>query len=163
MIISNPNGVFLKKGFTPEQASDMIADAGFTGIDFGFHASEEFYNESTDSELFKERFTELRKRAESKGVVYDQAHAPFPSSNIDDELTEKIFHNIVRSIRNASYLGIPIVVVHPCQHLTYCNEGVPEQLYEYTIKFYNALKPYAEEYGVKIAVENNHFKGCTVI
>lgn len=164
MIISNTISAFVKKGFTLEETVDINAAAGFTGIDFGFHNSEKYYNEDTDSEIFKEYFTELRKRAESKGVVFAQAHAPAPSSDRDEAISEKIFHNIRRTLRNASYLGIPIVVVHPCQHLTFCKEGVPELLYEYNMKFYNALKPYAEEYGVKIALENmwQYIKGNNI-
>ena len=57
-------------------------------------------------------------------------------------------------MKNASYLGVKHIVVHPCQHLDYHIEGNPEILFEYNMDFYKKLIPYAEEYDIKIAVEN---------
>jgi sugar phosphate isomerase/epimerase len=131
-----------------------MADAGFDAIDFSFHISSEYYREQTDGEAGRDKFLAWRALAESRGLVFNQAHAPEGSSFRDMNATVKRFHDIRRAIRNASYLGIPIVVVHPVQHLPYCLDGVPEQLFEWNMQFYNALKPYCEEYGVKIAVEN---------
>ena len=131
-----------------------MADAGFDAIDFSFHISEQYYGECTDGEAGKEKFQAWRSLAESRGLVFNQAHAPEGSSFRDMDRTVRRFHDIRRAIRNASYLGIPTIVVHPVQHLPYCEPGVPEQLFEWNMQFYNALKPYAEEYGVKIGVEN---------
>ena len=131
-----------------------MADAGFDAIDFSFHISEQYYGECTDGEAGKEKFKAWRSIAESRGLVFNQAHAPEGSSFRDMDRTVRRFHDIRRAIRNASYLGIPTIVVHPVQHLPYCEPGVPEQLFEWNMQFYNALKPYAEEYGVKIGVEN---------
>lgn len=57
-------------------------------------------------------------------------------------------------MRNASLLGVRNIIVHPCQHLEYCKEGVPEELFEYSINFYKKLLPYCEEYNIKVALEN---------
>ena len=57
-------------------------------------------------------------------------------------------------MRNASYLGVRNIIVHPCQHLVYADEGNPEKLFEYNLDFYKRLIPYAEECGIKIAIEN---------
>ena len=137
-----------------EEAIDLMADAGFDAIDFSFHLRSEYYNADTDGELGRIRFTEWRKRAEALGLVFNQAHAPEGSSFTDMDRTVQRFHEIRRAIRNASYLGVPIIVVHPVQHLPYCEAGVPEQLFEMNMKFYSALKPYCEEYNIKIALEN---------
>lgn len=153
MLLSSSHSQFAKKMPT-EDAINLMADAGFDAIDFSFHISEEYYGECTDGEAGKEKFKTWRAIAESRGLVFNQAHAPEGSSFRDMDRTVRRFHDIRRAIRNASYLGIPIIVVHPVQHLQYCEEGVPEQLFEWNMQFYNALKPYAEEYGVKIGVEN---------
>lgn len=87
-------------------------------------------------------------------MVFNQAHAPYPSSAADHVKTEEIFGNIVRSMKYASHLGIGVIVVHPCQHLPYAEEGNPESLCEMNMDFYNRLKPYCEEYQIQIAVEN---------
>ncbi len=136
-----------------ENAITTMAEAGFDALDFSFFTPE-FYDEGTDGEEFRKYFTGVRAFAESKGLVFNQAHAPFPSSRPDEKVTEGIFWDIVRSMRNASYLGIPIIVVHPVQHLDYYTEGNPELLFEMNMDFYNRLLPYAKEYGIRIAVEN---------
>ena len=153
MLLSSSHSQFARKMST-EEAIDLMADAGFDAIDFSFHLRSEYYNADTDGELGRIRFTEWRKRAEALGLVFNQAHAPEGSSFTDMDRTVQRFHEIRRAIRNASYLGVPIIVVHPVQHLPYCEAGVPEQLFEMNMKFYSALKPYCEEYGVKIAIEN---------
>lgn len=153
MLLSSSHAQFARKMST-EEAIDLMADAGFDAIDFSFHLKSEYHNEETDGEIGKVRFTEWRKRAEARGLVFNQAHAPEGSSFTDMDRTVQRFHEIRRAIRNASYLGVPIIVVHPVQHLPYCEAGVPEQLFEMNMRFYSALKPYCEEYGVKIALEN---------
>ena len=154
MLLSSCNSQFLLHGLTCEQSVELMHEVGFDAIDFSFHISPEYYGEQTDSAEFKERMLALRALAESKGMVFNQAHAPEGSSSKDMDWTVRRFHDIRRAIRNASYLGIKVVVVHPVQHLQYCEPGVPEQLFEMNMKFYNALKPYADEAGVKIGVEN---------
>jgi len=153
MLLSSSHSQFARRMPT-EDAINLMADAGFDAIDFSFHISEEYYGECTDGEVGKEKFKAWRALAESRGLVFNQAHAPEGSSFKDMDRTVQRFHDIRRAIRNASYLGIDVVVVHPVQHLEYCEPGVPEQLFEWNMQFYNALKPYAEEYGVRIGVEN---------
>ncbi len=153
MLISDTISEPLKR-FGPERAVDFMADAGFDAMDFYFNSDSKYYNTDTDEALFRDRFLDLRKRAEDKGIFFNQAHAPYPSSRPDPARTEEIFADIVRSMRNASYLGIPIIVVHPKQHLHYRDAGAPEALFEMNMEFYNRLKPYCEEYGIKIGVEN---------
>ena len=142
------------KHFSCEETIELLSSAGFDAIDFSFFCSEQFYGSETDGSAFKEYFLRLKDLAEEKGICFCQAHAPFHSSFTDAKKTEERFEDIVRSMRNASYLGIPVIVVHPVQHLPYCEDGVPEQLFEMNMEFYNRLKPYCEEYNIKVAVEN---------
>ena len=137
--------------FGLEKAIDIIAEAGFDGIDFSAHSFEHHYNGEKD----KNYYLEIRKYAEDKGIYFQQAHAPFSSSfRDDDEKTKQRFDEIITSMKNASYLGVKHIVVHPCQHLDYHIDGNPEKLFEYNMDFYKKLIPYAEEYDIKIAVEN---------
>lgn len=140
--------------FSCEEIVELMSQAGFDAMDFSFFVSEAFYGEETDGLAFKERFKRLKAMAEENGMCFNQGHAPEGSSYRDPVRTQKRFEDIVRSIRNASYLGIHTLVVHPVQHLPYCEDGVPEQLFEMNVEFYNRLKPYCQEYNVKVAVEN---------
>jgi len=153
MKLSSTNGPIIRK-FSCEESVELMHKAGFDAMDFYFNGSAEYYNEETDSIAFKERFLKLRAMAEERGMCFNQAHAPFGSSYPDEERTKQRFREIIRSMRNASYLGIDTIVVHPMQHLTYAEPGVPEQLFEINMKFYERLIPYCEEYQIKVALEN---------
>ncbi len=140
---------YLADQFGIQKSVDFIIEAGFDGLDFSF-PDDTYQTYPTD----KSFYTELRKYVEDKGKYFSQAHAPAPSSYKDEAMAEKMFQDIVSTIKRASYLGVKNIVVHPCQHLTYVEPGVPEQLFEYNMKFFRRLIPYCEEYGIRAAVEN---------
>ena len=96
----------------------------------------------------------MRAYAEDKGLTFSQAHAPHGSSFTDEARTEKRFFEIVTSMKNAALPGVKNIVVHPCQHLTFWEEGMPERLFEINMAFYRRLLPYAEEYGIRVCTEN---------
>ena len=135
-----------KLGF--DKTFEVVSDAGFDAMDFTFYAHKEFYSNDTKPEFF----AELKRKANANGLVFNQGHAPFPSSVMDETRTKEIFDDIVCSIKNASLLGIRAIVVHPYFHLDYTDNK--DKLFELNMEFYKKLIPYSEEYGVKIALEN---------
>jgi len=149
MLLSTPFGSSMRR-FGPLKAIDVLSSAGFEALDFSFYMTKYL----RENPLSKDDFLNIRAHAEEKGLVFNQAHAPFPTSDADPVKNQQCFEEVVKSMREASYLGAPIIVVHPMQHLTYLDEGNPERLFEMNMAFYNALKPYCEEYNVKIALEN---------
>lgn len=165
MLLSMTWGTYHKKGYSEEKTLDTLKIAGFDAIDFSFCESAEFYDETLGSKkTTEEYYRNLKKMADEKGLVFNQTHAPFGSSFNSEKETAKRFDEIVLSMRNSALLGAKNIVVHPCQHLPYENDGVPEQLFEMNMDFYNRLKPYCEEYGIKVAVENmwRHTKGNVI-
>lgn len=141
----------LEHHFGLKKAIDILAEAGYDALDLSMFQGENHYNGEYD----KDFYLDIRKYAEDKGICFLQAHAPFGSSFRDDEeKTKQRFDEIVTSIKNASYLGVKIIVVHPCQHLDYHIPGNPEKLFEYNMDFYKKLIPYCEEYDIKVATEN---------
>ena len=143
----------LRTKFSDTETVDILKEAGFDNIDFSFFYLKD-YDVNADKEEFKKKFTELRKYAEDKGMHFTQAHAPFASSYADEAKTELRFREIVNAMRNASYLGIKHIVVHPCQHLIYFEGNNSELLYEYNMEFYSKLLPYAEEFNIVMCTEN---------
>lgn len=140
------NMIKIHSDFGLKKMIDVLVNVGFEGLDFnndleGYRADEHD----------KDFYLDLKKFADSKGFKFCQAHAPFPSSFADAEQTDKRFNEIVTSMRNASYLGAPIIVVHPCYHLDTISF---EANFEYNINFYKRLAPYAKQFGIKIALEN---------
>lgn len=140
----------LSKLYGLKQAVAMLADAGFHAADFSAFSSEEYYTDAHDQEFYEE----IRVYAADRGLCFNQAHAPYPSSYAEPEKTEQRFWEIVASMKHAAWLGVPYIIVHPCQHLNYHEPGVPERLYDINMAFYRRLIPYCEEYQIKIAVEN---------
>lgn len=128
---------------------DALAKAGFEGIDFN-NDVHPYYTEEYDESFYRD----LRNHADEVGVKICQAHAPFPSSYAEEDKTEQRFFEIVQAIKNASYLGAPMIVVHPCTHFAIEDGESEERMFEYNLNFYRRLIPYAEEAGIKIAIEN---------
>ena len=130
-------------------AVDILAAAGYDAIDFS-----QFDKNIYEAPVDRAYLTEIRKRAEDKGLYFNQSHAPFASSFGDEERDKKRFDEIVMSMEKASILGVENIVVHPCQHLPYEADGNPEILFEYNMEFYPRLLPYCEEYNIHVALEN---------
>ncbi|MBR6766810.1 MAG: sugar phosphate isomerase/epimerase [Clostridia bacterium] len=140
---------YLANQFGLHAAVNMMADAGYDAIDYSAF-EEEWYSDARD----KTFYTDARKIAEDRGLTFNQAHAPFPSSFGDPEKDKKTFENIVSSMKIASWLGVKNIIVHPCQHMEYAANGVPEKLFDINMDFYRRLIPYCEEYNIRVAVEN---------
>lgn len=148
-MLLSANMIRLHDTFGIEKMFDVMAAAGIEGIDFN-NDVHEYCTTEHDAEFYRE----LGKYAASRGVAICQAHAPFPSSYVEEDKSAKRFEEIVQGIRNAAYLGAPMIVVHPCTHLDFSVEGNPEILFEYNLDFYKKLIPVARECGIKIAIEN---------
>jgi len=143
------NMIRFHDAFGMTETFDIFAKAGIQGMDFNNDVAE-YYSSAHD----KQFYTELAKYAKERGIAICQAHAPFPSSYAEEEKNAKRFDEIVTAMRNASWLGAPMIVVHPCTHLDFDVEGNPEKLFDFNLDFYTRLIPYAREFGIKIAIEN---------
>lgn len=135
--------------FGIEKTIDIFAEAGFDGIDFNSDLKE-YYDDTHDKVFYKN----LKKYAENKGICFSQAHAPFASTFADKEQTEKRFGEIVKGMEHSALVGAEMIVVHASTHLDVTNRENHEALFESDVNLYTKLIPYAEEFGIKIAIEN---------
>ena len=140
-MLLSANLIRIHDAFGVHKMFDVLSELGFQAVDFNFDMLE--YRENNYD---KDYYLSLKKYANDRGIVIGQAHAPFPSDFEDESQTEKRFNEIVKAIENASYLGAPMIVVHPRYFLKDLHEG--------NVEFYKKLIPYAEKFGVKIAIEN---------
>ena len=135
-----------------EKTVELLAKSGFDAADYSCFDM----RTNKDSALLQPDYKEYAKRvkelAERNGIVFNQAHAPYPSSLADEEFTADIFKKIVRSMEFASLLGAKNIVVHPKQHLKYGNNI--QALKEINLEFYNSLIPYCKEYNITVCIEN---------
>jgi len=157
MLLSTPTGMYISR-YSFDEMFGIASEAGFNALDFTFcgdnnrkFVSEEF--EQGNPERF---FAELKEKASGKGIVFNQSHAPFPSILVDDDITKERYKEIIRSMKYASILGAKHIVLHPAQHLPYEEVGFKEKLFEINMAFFKSLIPYCEEFGIKIAIENQY-------
>ncbi len=146
--ISTETASLVRAGYTHKEAIGVIADAGFDAYDITLCELTK-YNHilrkaeiNTDSPFQKEDYKEycamLKAYADERGIVCNQAHAPFSVMN------DVIRSQVPKSIEIAGLLGCEVIVIHPG------NDWSPEQNKE----FYDELLPLTKKYGMKIATEN---------
>jgi len=148
-MLLSANMIRIHDTFGMKNTFDIFARAGIHGMDFNNDVAE-YYSKEHDEAFYED----LKNYAYAAGITICQAHAPFPSSYPDEEKNAKRFDEIVQGMKNASYIGAPMIVVHPCCHLDYAEEGNAEKLFDFNVDFYRRLIPYAREFGIKIAIEN---------
>ena len=124
----------------------LICEQGFEAVDYSMFAMGRDDCVLNTPE-YKEYALGLKKIADSYGVPFNQAHAPFATMRDgDDEYNAKMLPRVKRSIEIAGILGAKAIIVHPV--------AFKENQFEKNIAMYNELLPYAKAAGVKIALEN---------
>lgn len=152
MVLSSTTGM-LDRIFGYERAIEILAKAGFDAIDISLCRMGEEDN-PFNGEDYKEFAAHLVDVAKKNGVYFNQAHAYYHSSYIDEEKTKFAYEKIKKGIEIAALMGVKVIVVHPKQHLCYPEGNNPEILKEMNYEFYNSLLLECEKYGISIATEN---------
>lgn len=152
MILSSTTAL-LDRRFGYMGAIEILAKAGFDAIDISLCRMGDEDN-PFNGENYKEFAEHLVDVAKKNGVYFNQAHAYFHSSYIEEEKTEFAYEKIKKGIEIAALMGVKVIVVHPKQHLCYPEGNTPEILKEMNYEFYNSLLTDCEKYGISIATEN---------
>jgi len=153
MLISTQTDMFAKK-FGDHDAIKLLAKVGYDALDYSmFHLMDRHC--PLNREDYREYARSLRKTAEEYNIIFNQAHAPFPSyiqnPTKDQQIyNEIIVHAIVRAMEVISILGGKIIIVHP---ITLFDVTYQEQK-KFNMDFFNDLLPYCKKYNIKIALEN---------
>ncbi len=141
------NTHYLESRFGIEKTIQLIADAGFDGIDYTDMRSETFLIDD-----YQKRAKVLREQAENSGLKFYQTHAPVPSSLLKQGDMDYVKARTIHSLEVASLLGAEAVVVHPIQDSMH--KLGDDSVYEKNMDYFRTLLPYCEKYNVKIAIEN---------
>ncbi len=129
-----------------EKAVEYVAKAGFDAWDFSMFKmcivrKGELVLEN-DHPLAGKNYADfakkLRKIGEDNGIICNQSHAPFPTSN------ESVRSYIERALECSAIAGAKICVVHPQNRLSA----------EENAEMFRGFLEDAHKYGVKIATEN---------
>jgi sugar phosphate isomerase/epimerase len=153
MLISTQTDEFARK-FGDHDAIKLLAEIGFDALDYSMF---DILNKNCplNKEDYREYAKSLRKTADEYNIIFNQAHAPFPSyiqnPDKDQEIyNEIIVHAIVKAMETASILGVKIIIVHP---ITLLDCSYQEQK-DFNMDFFGKLLPYCKKYNLKIALEN---------
>ena len=151
MLLASQNNV-LAKVFGQERSIDILSAAGYDAIDLSlFSMTNDNYEFCRDG--YKARALEIGSYAKSKGICFNQSHAPFYFNwKRPNEVEERLIPRTIQALEISALVGCKTVVVHPVHHEEYL--GHEEERFEQNMKFYRDLLPYAKEYDVKIALEN---------
>ena len=147
MLLSVEN-MIIRRRIGDKAAVDLLKEAGFTGIDYSLCGMED-WDAVAGSKNALSYAEDLRRYAEDRGVVFSQSHAPFTFKyGMEMSVENPHIRHIIQAMEFASHLGCPMIVVHGIL----VPEG--EDVFAYNLDYYQRLLPYAEKYGILIAVEN---------
>lgn len=141
--------------FGAKKAIEMLAAAGYDAIDFNL-ADIVNNSELQGEQACREYVAGLLSCAADNGVYFNQGHGVtcVPCDNEDDKIKLLCRANI-KAIEISSLLGIKTLVVHPINTGSYV--GNEQENFKKNIAYFKELLPYAERYGVTLAVENMWF------
>ena len=117
------------------EAVTRVKEAGFDAIDFSVQTV--LSKPDWSPENYQETALRLREHAAKEGITMGQAHAG---------------GDVQRSMHIAALCGIPSIVIHP--KIVMPHVGQEDKIFDINMEHYERFVPYAEEYGIKIAVEN---------
>ncbi|MBQ9543696.1 MAG: sugar phosphate isomerase/epimerase [Clostridia bacterium] len=155
MILGSQIGFCGPLGASGAEVYRALNDVGIKSVDYslmdGYRSA---LWQLTDAEL-KERMTAEKELINSCGVIVGQSHSPMDANYLNaPETKDARWHAQIQAIKAASWLGSPYTVVHPIMpKFRFGRHGV-EETKKINMEFYEFLRPYLAEYGVKAAIEN---------
>lgn len=148
MILSTQTSV-MAGAFGDVEAVKIFAKNGYDALDFsmfGMTDPKHFLYSSQGLEHLKE----VRRTADQCGVIFNQAHAPFPSwLEGREDFNEFMKTALPRSIEYAAVLGVSTIIIHPI--------SIPEDLDAQkaaNMELYHSLEDTLRSYRMKAALEN---------
>lgn len=145
----------LEQKFGYKKAFEMLKKAGFEAVDYSLYWDLEGW---LMEDGYRERAVAIRKALDETGLVCSQTHSPFNSlgqvkkkgivyGEAFDE-SNPCYVETIRAMEVSAILGAPHTVIHNL------NTPADVDLIEYNLPFFKSLQPYAEKFGIKIAIEN---------
>ncbi|WP_079912046.1 sugar phosphate isomerase/epimerase [Paenibacillus sp. 32352] len=152
MKISTSLNVF---GTDYERAIPVCKAAGFEALDFNYwdHQKDVLTKTREEEEAWAHHIREI---ADENGIRFTQMHGPVHGRLFQQMVPgldiESFLELAVRSIKTASILGVPWVVLHSSGVSV---QGEPHhEAKEFNVRFFRRLFPVMEQTGVGIALEN---------
>lgn len=144
----------LRERFGDSEAFRMIKAAGFDCVDYSYYHLDEAHPALGDN--YRAYAHELRAQLDALSLCCNQAHAPYSFLyGMEQSESDPEYRRLLRAIESAAILGASYIVVHS---ITPPADLKATEFENYNYEFYKGLQPYAEKFGIKIAVENLFFR-----
>lgn len=150
-------GNFLKD-YSLEDSLKMIRAAGFDGVDFSLWYYSFGDHAVLEQDDWREWVQGVCGRLAENNLLVPQAHAYWQhpwqlNEDFSYVLPGEIFH---RNIEACHMLGCHQLVFHPVQHFFPLKnvEDTRRKVIDANVKWFSALLPTAEKYGVELLIEN---------
>ena len=142
--------------FGNEKGLRMIKEAGFDAVDYSLYFLHEIGNLLDDDYLARAKQT--RAILDEIDLPCCQSHTPF-TIRLDSVLDESNpeFVQMLRALEFAAILGAPHTVVHG---LVGAEDPLSAEYEDRNVAYFKLLEPYADKFGIKIAIENLFGTGC---
>lgn len=145
-------------GLAEGEEYKFIADMGLDCVDFSLENNVMAPCWQLSDEELKKDMLRHKEWSEKYGVTISQTHSPFDYnygySWMNPEKRKDFWRVQVQAIKATSYLGAPYMVAHPLAIPGTISDEYLLEAKKYNMEFFQYLKPYLEEYGVKLAIEN---------
>lgn len=138
-----------------EAALQLLADAGFEGIDYSMHAyppEDPLYD--MRRQQIAARYRALGAQMRALGLTACQLHAPYPTYTGRALEDERRFRAVLCSLWAAQTLGCPYVVVHPALLAASCEERDRQAAWAKNRILFTRLMPVLRECNLKVGIEN---------
>lgn len=137
-----------------DRAFEICKESGFDAVDFNlerYKLGDAVYGGSDDA--FLSCFDAIRKKAESLELEISQTHGRCATYfEADEEWNRKIDQLNALDLRATSALGAPACVIHFINNSRWGKQP-PELMHRVSGEMFDKAVPFAEQYGVKIAME----------
>ncbi len=144
----------LRPVFGQSTSFQLIKEAGFDGVEL-------FLGESRPADNVCEKLLDdhlglaqnIRQSLAEYDLICNQAHAPFRklSYGMAFDCSDPAYLQLVNSLECAAIVGAKQIVVHG---ITAPFRGKSFQSLQYNFEFFKSLEPYAQKFGILIAIEN---------
>ena len=133
------------RAFGFEKGIELLIDAGWQAIDLSLDGDVDYIY----ADDWKETAERIRDYAASRGVIFNQAHAPY---GFKFDKVPEMLPKIHRMMQFCGVAGVKQIVIHPiCEGRFRGNE---EATFAANVEYYKMYEPFALETGVKVAIEN---------
>ena len=154
MKVSTSTNNILRR-FGTQKTFDIIADAGFEGVDFGmFHLRPDTEFLEWDNSELREYFQGIKKTADEHHLEICQCHAPFPLKVYDPKRDDMLLNCAIRSIYASAYMECKYIVVHPAMNKSFIYGMNYEECRRTNFEFYGKMVQALRETDVVMCIEN---------